>query len=132
LGSLIDSNIAIYLRDRHADVRERIAALSVLPAISSVTAVELEGGIVRVPELAEMRRARVDALLAELAVLPFDGACANQYGRIVAATGWSRPRIFDRMIAATALLHDLTLITMNGDDFRDIPNLKLEVWPSPV
>jgi predicted nucleic acid-binding protein len=132
LGSLIDSNIAIYLRDRHAEVSGRIQALPTLPAISSVTAVELEGGVVRAPELSAMRRARVDALVTELAVLPFDGLCAEQYGRIVAATGWSRPRIFDRMIAATALVHDLTLITMNGGDFSDIPDLKLEIWPIPA
>lgn len=132
MASLIDSNIAIYLRDRHEEVSERITALPELPAISSVTAVELEGGVARVPEFAARRRARVNALLQELAVLPFDAACVERYGRILAAVGWSRSRIFDRMIAATALVHDLTLITMNGDDFRDIPGLKLESWKSPA
>ena len=32
------------------------------------------------------------------------------------------------MIAATALAHDLTLITANGGDFTDIEGLKLMVW----
>ena len=32
------------------------------------------------------------------------------------------------MIVATALVHDLTLVTMNGADFNDIAGLKLEVW----
>jgi len=36
------------------------------------------------------------------------------------------------MIAAAALVHDLTVITMNGNDFRDVPGLKLEIWPSPA
>jgi tRNA(fMet)-specific endonuclease VapC len=35
------------------------------------------------------------------------------------------------MIAATALAHDLTLITMNGKDFRDLPGLKLVEWETP-
>ena len=40
-------------------------------------------------------------------------------------------RILDRLIAATAIVHDLTLVTINGADFRDIPGLKLEAWPAP-
>ncbi|MCL4458714.1 MAG: type II toxin-antitoxin system VapC family toxin [Chloroflexi bacterium] len=34
-------------------------------------------------------------------------------------------RAFDLLIAATALEHDLTLVTHNFDDYSDIPNLKL-------
>lgn len=44
------------------------------------------------------------------------------------ATDFSRRRIIDRMIAAQALLHDATLVTMNGEDFKDIPGLKLLIW----
>ena len=32
------------------------------------------------------------------------------------------------MIAATALVEGLTLITTNGDDFRDVPELELVEW----
>lgn len=34
----------------------------------------------------------------------------------------------DLMIAAIALAHDLTLVTHNGDEFRRVPNLKVEDW----
>lgn len=34
------------------------------------------------------------------------------------------------MIAATALVHGLVLITLNGRDFTDVPDLDLEVWPA--
>ena len=40
----------------------------------------------------------------------------------------NRRKIIDRMIAATAMAADLTLITSNGDDFADIEGLKLEFW----
>jgi len=32
------------------------------------------------------------------------------------------------MIAAVALVHDLTLVTHNTADFRPIPGLRLEDW----
>ena len=31
----------------------------------------------------------------------------------------------DAIIAATAILHDLTLVTCNSDDFKNIPELKI-------
>ena len=99
--------------------------------ISVLTRIELEGGVTRAPDFAGIRRANVDALVSRLEVLPFDGQCADAYGRILSATGWSRARIFDRMIGATALVHQLTLVTMNGDDFSDVPGLSLMIWPSP-
>ncbi|MBI5392933.1 type II toxin-antitoxin system VapC family toxin [Candidatus Woesearchaeota archaeon] len=34
----------------------------------------------------------------------------------------------DLMIASIAIAHDLVLITKNGKDFANIPELKLEVW----
>ena len=42
--------------------------------------------------------------------------------------GYSRRKLLDRMIAAQALVHRATLVTLNEDDFRDIPGLHLESW----
>ncbi len=53
---------------------------------------------------------------------------ATAYGRIVGEAEFSRRKIIDRMIAATAIVQDLTLITTNGADFDDIAGLKLEIW----
>lgn len=74
---------------------------------------------------------RLDKLLSRFVVVPFDASVVRIYGQIVAACGFSRPRILDRLIAATAIANDLTLITINAADFRDIPGLKLEAWPAP-
>ncbi|MCC7474350.1 MAG: type II toxin-antitoxin system VapC family toxin [Pirellulales bacterium] len=37
----------------------------------------------------------------------------------------------DLMIAATALVHDLTLVTHNTRDFQHVPGLRLEDWLQP-
>ena len=37
----------------------------------------------------------------------------------------------DLMIAAVALVHDLTLVTNNTKDFQNIPGLRLEDWLTP-
>jgi len=78
-----------------------------------------------------MRRNRVEAMVDQMDVLPFEEPCVSVYGTIVEKAGFSRRKIIDRMIAATALVHGLTLATLNGDDFADVPELDLEVWPTP-
>lgn len=79
------------------------------------------------PEFAAARRAAL-VLLAALPVLPFEAQCAAAYRQIVESAGFSRRKIVDRMIAATAMAHELRLITLNGADFTDVPGLALEVW----
>ncbi len=70
----------------------------------------------------------MEAILEAILTLNVDLAAAARYGAIVEAVGYSRRRVIDRMIAAQALLHDATLVTMNGEDFKDIPGLKLLIW----
>ena len=125
---LIDTNVAIDIRDGYDDVPVHVRMLARRPALSAVTVVELHGGTARDPALAGRRSASLRELLAFLPILPFDDACAEAYGRIVAASGYSRPRILDRMIAATALVHGLTVVTANAPDFADVPGLELEAW----
>ena len=128
---LIDTNVAIYLRDGEPSIIAQLDSLTAKPEMSILTQVELEGGVYSRPELTVRRRAAVDTLLAAITVHPFDAAAASAYRDILAACGFVRSRIADRMIAATAIVHGLTLITINGADFRDIPDLSLEIWPSP-
>lgn len=102
-----------------------------MPSISVITRVELENGVYRDPTQAESRRARLGTLLAAINIVDFIDKDAARFGKIVKATGYSR-RTNDRMIAATALLHDAVFITMNSADYVDIPALKLEVWDNPA
>ena len=59
-------------------------------------------------------------MLATLPVLAFDETAADAYRRIVEAVGYSRGKLLDRMIAAQALVHRATLVTLNAGDLRDV------------
>lgn len=125
---LIDTDVFIHWTEGHETVRARLAESGSLPLISAITRAELEGGVYRDPEFASERRALLDAYLAELDVLPFTSETARQYGDIIAVTGFARRRVNDRMIAATAIVHELPFATINASDFLDVPSLRLEDW----
>ena len=128
---LIDTNIAIHNREADVEITSRLLAQDDAIAISLLTQVELEGGIYAKRGESAARRTATDAMLRNVVVLALDSAIVATYGQIVAICGFSRPRIIDRLIAATAIVHGLTLVTINGPDVRDIPGLLLEVWPTP-
>jgi tRNA(fMet)-specific endonuclease VapC len=131
LPYIIDTNIAIHLRDTDRETQRNVQRLEDELFLSIVSVVELEGGITRNPEAAITRRLLLNEMLEILTILPFGQREAAEYGRIVAKIGFLRSRILDRMIAAQAIITGATLITMNAPDFRDIPGLTLEIWPSP-
>jgi predicted nucleic acid-binding protein len=127
---LLDTSVVIHLRDSTAFL-DRLAALDERPALSAVSRVELENGVDRDPRWSAVRRATLDLILAEMTTLDFDEEAIAAYREILSAVGYSRRKTPDRMIAATALAHRLTLITLNGAGFCDVPDLRLEVWPAP-
>lgn len=122
---LLDTNIAIRMRDGDEETLTRVEVLEGDACISVVTRIELEGGIWRSPDDVVVARQRLDVLFVTLRRVPFDEAAAAEYRGIIEAAGFSRPRILDRMIASQALALDATLVTLNGKDFADIPGLKL-------
>lgn len=128
MAYLLDTNVAIHLRDGDPTISAKIAALDDAILLSIITRVELEGGVYRDLADASARRARLDTLLSAIPVLTFDDAAADAYATIVASAGYSRRKLLDRMIAAHALVHRATLVTMNADDFRDITGLELLIW----
>ena len=71
-------------------------------------------------------RAFVDAFFT----VPFDGACAREYGRIRQELGAQGNIIGDRdlMIAACALVNGATLVTNNIKEFKRVPGLTIESW----
>ena len=128
MSFILDTSVAIHLRDKDPIVMSKINLLGDVFMLSIISRVELEGGVYREPALAAQRRSRLDIMLLGMPVLDFDAGAGDAYRGIIEAVGYSRRKLLDRMIAAQALVLDATLVTMNGDDFRDIPGLKLLAW----
>lgn len=93
--------------------------------VSVVTLAELRHGIERVSP--GKRKARLEEWLRdelplrfEGRVLPIDSAIADAWGKVIASREHKgRPMsVLDAFIAATADVHDLTLITRNANDFE--------------
>ena len=63
------------------------------------------------------------AFVEEVPVLDFDYKAAVAYAAIPV-----KRASYDRLIAAHALSHGLTVVTANVADFADVPGLKLEDW----
>jgi predicted nucleic acid-binding protein len=70
----------------------------------------------------------LNAVLAAIPTIAFDDAAATAYGKIVANAGYSRRKLFDRMIAAQAIVHRASLVTTNAGDYADIADLSLVAW----
>jgi predicted nucleic acid-binding protein len=103
--------------------------------ISAVTLAELRYGIERLPIGA--KRKRLDAwLIDELPlrfedrILPVGAAIADACGKIIArCESIGRPiEAVDAFIAATAEIHDLTLVTHNVADFKPALKSILDPW----
>jgi tRNA(fMet)-specific endonuclease VapC len=59
--------------------------------------------------------------------------CGLEFGRLrgtLLQQGVSVATV-DLMIAAVAIVHDLTLVTHNTADFQNIPGLRMEDWLRP-
>lgn len=127
MGFLIDTDVAIHLRDGSAEISERLMRLEADPAMSVVTLVELRAGAANDP----LRTALLERLVQSIPPLAFHTAEASAYGRIVAQLGYDRRKVLDRMIAAQAIVAGRKLITINHRDFAGIDGLELEAWDAP-
>ena len=93
---------------------------------------ELYAGAYHVSNPAPLLQKIAD-LLNDVRVLDFDHECAEQFGKVrgsLLQQGVSVPTA-DLMIAAVALVHNLTVVTNNTTDFQNIPGLRLEDWLKP-
>lgn len=96
--------------------------------VSVMTVAEMRRGLARMPEGRRKERLR-NWLEVELRLwfgprlLAITYEVADRWGSLAAQMGRSLPQ-FDSFIAATALHHDLAVVTRNVDDFR-FPGLQV-------
>ena len=128
---LLDTDVCIeLLRGRAPRVFERMRTFAIDDiGISSITLAELHCGVSK-----SSRPGRHRELLAEfcapLAILPFGELAAETYGRVRAELERAGTPIgpLDTLIASHALYHQLTLITNNDREFRQVAGLSVENW----
>ena len=158
MAFLLDTNVCIgILTGRSPQAVEKLRQLSPSDVrVASVVRAELQFGA-RNSSRVEANLALLATFLAPFASVPFDDFAADYYGRIradlhragvligpgrVGEAGlcpaepgrgkeWKPSQGFhvnDMLIAATALAHDLVLVTRNVKEFGRVPGLRWVDW----
>jgi len=101
-----------------------------LIAVSSITAMEIEYGLLCAPEKTKKIAPVLHDLLSAIKIIPFTQKEALEAARIRAILRAKGTPIgpYDFLIAATALSHEMVLVTSNIKEFDRIENLKVENW----
>lgn len=129
MAYLLDSNIIIpYLANDPVTVTLVEGLVPQGITISIISYLEAYQGTLRSPDPAAAQ-ARFDFFLTKVPVLSLSIAIARRCAQLREALRLQgkrvRARALDLMIAATALEHQLELVTRNITDFADIPSLSL-------
>ena len=117
---ILDSCILIDVSRNNRNAVDYLEGLQSLPAISVVTMTEVLSGV------RNKRESRLfEALFAQWRIIPLDVAIAREAGDLLSKYQASHGTdIIDAIIAATAIQHQLDLITLNLKHFPMFENLK--------
>lgn len=114
---LLDSNILIYLAQPGGEALQAQLA-NINPAASLISRVEALGFHRITAEESE----RLDKVFSWVEVLPVNDAVA---AAAILLRRIRKMKLGDALIAATALLYDLPLVTRNEGDFKHVSGLRL-------
>ncbi|MDA8105880.1 MAG: type II toxin-antitoxin system VapC family toxin [Nitrospiraceae bacterium] len=128
---MLDTNICIYLiKQKPPKVLRRFKDHSVGDiGISSITLAELRFGVEKSQQIHNNRQA-LEEFILPLEIADFDEGAAVIYGVVRAALEKAGTPVgsMDMLIGAHALSLDLTLVTNNVREFKQIKNLKVVDW----
>ena len=114
---LLDSNILIYgAKEQSREIEAMVTSAE--NAVASVVQIEVYG----FPGLKEEEKAALDVLFRRLTVHPLDTVVIE---RAITLRQQRKMGLADAIIAATALVHNLPLVTRNVGDFKQVAGLKL-------
>jgi tRNA(fMet)-specific endonuclease VapC len=129
---LLDTDIcSAYLKGSHA-VWQKFIQHSGRLSVSVITSAELFAWVLRAKASSGRRQGVLD-LLDDLTLLDVDANIAYKFGEIRAHqldNGQFTPEL-DLLIASTALVHNLTLVTHNIQDYSNVPGLNVVDWLAP-
>lgn len=131
---LFDTNVISEMGKQRPDPQVMAFVGSLAPGsifTSVLVIAELYRGTIQLesrnPEAGRRLRRWITAVERDMAehTLDFDLASAKRWAEISADR--SRP-VVDTMLAATAIVHDLTLVTRNASDIEDLPVRWIDPW----
>ena len=99
-------------------------------AISSITTMEIAYGLQLNPDRTKKIKPLLNDFLSCVRILALDENEAKLSAQLRAELKAAGTPIgsYDILIAATAIAHNLTLITSNMKEFKRVSNLKIEDW----
>ena len=128
---LLDTNVCIvYIKFPNSNVRTKIAATPPAKiAVCSVVKYEMFYGSMKSSDPVRSLQIQ-EGFLSQFESLPFDDTACRHAAKIRADLSRSGNLIgaYDILIAATAVAHDLTLVTHNVSEFSRVIGLRIEDW----
>ena len=122
-GYLLDTGLVLRHLRGHRRVVQFLRNLSQSEQLSvaTVTRLEVHAG------MRQDERYATRKLLSRLAAYDLDRAIADKAGDLIAfgRSSGQNLSVPDAIIAATAILNQLTLVTLNSDDFKHISGLNV-------
>jgi len=130
-GYLLDTNIVTAYLKRHPGVRQRIRAAERAGhpvRLNAVSYDETKRGLLAIG--AHKQLAAFERLWQVLSIVMIDHPVLDKAAELYAILRASGQLIEDAdlLIAAIALVHDVTLVTNNTAHFTRIPSLQVEDW----
>ena len=122
---LIDSDVLVWLTRGHPGAAQRLHEISPW-RISVVTYIELAQGC---RDKAELARLKKGLAARGTEILPVTPAISQRAAELIDTLALSHSmRLADALIGATALEHNLTLLTANTKHFGAIEGLRIETF----